>query len=98
MIHHCVGITAMGLPFSGIDPIVKEIYFYVWPWIQWLFMTSTSCMDVVITMALVVAWATRGQTRSGCQYTMVCGNIRGTSIVLRIPWDSTNPTKKGLRA
>jgi hypothetical protein len=66
MIHHCVGIMAMGLPFYGIDPMVKEIYFYVWPWIQWLFVTGTPCMDVVTTMALLVAWATRRRTWSRC--------------------------------
>jgi hypothetical protein len=52
----------------------------------------------VTIMALLVAWATQGQTQSCCKYMTVYGNIWDTSIVLQVPRDNINPTKKGLRA
>jgi len=44
----------------------KEIYFYVWPWIQWFFVTGASCTNGVTITTLVVVWVTRGQTWLGC--------------------------------
>jgi hypothetical protein len=55
------------------------------------------CMRVTTTGSFVV-WITRGLNPVGPLTKTVRGNIRDTDIVLRVPWDSVNPTNKGLRA
>jgi hypothetical protein len=54
MVHQYVQDNGHGLTIIRLSPMVKEIYCYVWYWIQWFFVIGAPCTDGVNMTALLV--------------------------------------------
>jgi hypothetical protein len=55
MVHRYVRDNGHVLTVIQVNHMVKKIYFYVWCWIQWFFVTNAPCMNEVTITDLLVA-------------------------------------------